>query len=327
MIQKSPIKRIADFDALRSIAILYIVGFWHLCNYSEALSYYNNNRATLLLTLCIIGLFAFVSGYLLSKKYSLNNKSTILGFYIGRFLRVYPLFLIALTAFFLFSWVTPACYLKSIFLTNMFLDEPLRTLWFISMFFILYMITPLFLYNYSNKKTILLTFLLWAGFIAIHFKTSYIDLRLPQYLIPFSAGIITARSASLYNILKNKYVAGASFIFFLVVLSIYPLENELTQLIVIDVAVLASIPSFIFLGQYLIKILSPGLLWFVAYSSYCLYLFHRLTYSISIIVFQPTGFFPSIIYLGFIILPTTLILCFIIQRCYDVIFQGVKNKF
>jgi peptidoglycan/LPS O-acetylase OafA/YrhL len=189
------------------------------------------------------------------------------------------------------------------------------------------MITPLFLYNYSNKKTILLTFLLWAGFIAIHFKTSYIDLRLPQYLIPFSAGIITARSASLYNILKNKYVAGASFIFFLVVLSIYPLENELTQLIVIDVAVLASIPSFIFLGQYLIKILSPGLLWFVAYSSYCLYLFHRLTYSISIIVFQPTGFFPSIIYLGFIILPTTLILCFIIQRCYDVIFQWVKNKF
>ena len=258
MLQKSPIKRIADFDALRSIAILYIVGFWHLCNYSEALSYFNNTHATLLLTLCILGLFAFVSGYLLSTRYSLNSKSTILNFYIGRFLRVYPLFVIALTAFLLFSWVTPACYLKSIFLLNMLLDEPLRTLWFISMIFILYMITPLFLYHYSNKKTILLTFLLYVGFIAIHFKTSYIDLRLPQYLIPFSAGIITARSASLYTILKKKYVAGASFfIFFMVVLSIYPLENELTQLIVIDVAALASLPSFIFLAQNLIKILPP----------------------------------------------------------------------
>ena len=52
------------FDLMRIIAMLYIIAFWHLQDYTSKIKYVN--PATLLLTNCILGVFVFISGVILS---------------------------------------------------------------------------------------------------------------------------------------------------------------------------------------------------------------------------------------------------------------------
>ena len=182
MKKKAISHRNLDLDALRSFAILYIVGFWHLYAYVT--------RITLLLTYCMLGLFSFISGLLLATRYNLDTRGEIFEYYRRRFFRIYPLFFAALTGFLLMGIIGVSTYVKSALLTNMFIPEPLMTLWFVTMLGLLYAVAPVFLHNYSTMKTILLTFSLWMGLITVHHLTGHIDLRLPQYLAPFAVGII-----------------------------------------------------------------------------------------------------------------------------------------
>ena len=300
-----------EIDALRSFAILYIVGFWHLHPYYS--------RFTYLLTYCVLGLFLYISGLLLSTQYCHDTFGNIFHYYKRRFFRIYPLFFISLTFFLMMGIIDKDTFIKSAFLTNMLIPKPLMTLWFITLIGIFYLIAPLFLHNYSYWKTILLMCLCWAGLTIIHSLTGFIDLRLPMYLVPFVLGIITARSSAIVidGYKRSRYLQGLCCAIFLGALWQYSVGNEVTQLIVVDIAIVASIPLFISLSRLLTKWLPSQLLEFISYASFVMYLSHKILFALSGKLYHSPTFLVQVLYYGCFVLPATIVLSYFIQLAYD----------
>lgn len=303
-----------EFDALRSFAILYIVGFWHLYAYVT--------RATSLLTYCVLGLFTFISGLLLASRNEFDSFDRILAYYKRRFFRIYPLFFAALTIFYLMRIIGTDTYIKSIFLTNMLIPEPLMTLWFITLICLFYAIAPLYLYYYSTKKAILLTGILWIVLVIIHHTTGHIDLRLPRYLVPFAFGLIVARSAVLERTIKSKYFLVLCFINILVALYYFPSKDEILHLIIADLSIISSIPFFLSLGRFLARHVPFQILEIFSYASFVMYLSHKFLFALSGKLYHSPDLFVAALYYGFIVLPTTILFSYFVQLLYDKFIYG-----
>lgn len=317
--KKKPIShRNLDLDALRSFAILYIVGFWHLYGYVT--------RVTLLLTYCVLGLFSFISGLLLATRYSLDTRSEIFEYYKRRFFRIYPLFFAALTGFLFMGIIGVSTYVKSALLTNMFIPEPLMTLWFVTMLVSLYAVAPMFLYNYSAMKAVMLTCTLLVGLVTVHHLTGHIDLRLPQYLAPFAIGIIVGRSTTLESTIRSKYVQGLCVTFFGGALWCFPCKHEVVQLIIVDMAIISSIPVFLSFGRCLAKRLPSQVLEFISYASFVMYLLHRILFALSGKLYHSPNLPIAAIYYGCLVLPATIGLSYFVQRTYDKLIVGAAQQ-
>ena len=75
-------KKLKSLDYLRSFSMLYIVGYWHLFNYTDAFPQYSN-AVTYTMTLIVLGLFVLISGFLIGRREvkPTDNSSSIVGFY------------------------------------------------------------------------------------------------------------------------------------------------------------------------------------------------------------------------------------------------------
>lgn len=97
-------ERIYQLDGLRAIAVILVV-FYHLNIYTSAIPGYNlliENGGRL-----GVILFFILSGYLMSKFYVAKNVNEVKipsfrTFYISRFIRIMPLYIISTTVFYLF---------------------------------------------------------------------------------------------------------------------------------------------------------------------------------------------------------------------------------
>jgi fucose 4-O-acetylase-like acetyltransferase len=68
-------------DFLRGASVIYIVGFWHLLDYTKAIPVYRN-FITQRITYIILGSFVFISGYFIRSNKMTINKEAIFSFYI-----------------------------------------------------------------------------------------------------------------------------------------------------------------------------------------------------------------------------------------------------
>lgn len=285
------------------------MAFWHL--------YPLHNRFTSLFINCVLGLFIYISGYLAATQNRFENIGNVFKYYRNRFFRIYPLFFASLTIFLMMGVIGPDTYLKSAFMTNMFIREHLMTLWFITMLFILYAVAPFFLYNYSSHKTILLLSGFWISLVAIHFLTDYIDLRLPMYMIPFTLGIMMGRSLFVEQIVNSKYAPLACLAVFLSALWQFSQKRALFELIIIDVAILASIPIFLFFGRLLTVIVPTRLTLFVSYASFVMYLSHKILFTFFGKFYHSFSIHGQVLYYGCFVLPVMIVLSYLIQLFYD----------
>ena len=135
-------RRIISFDVARALCIIYIVGVWHLSDYTvygkEILGVYGS-----ILTKSALACFTFLSGFFLGKK-----DCKPYSFYVGRFKRFYPLFFIACLTAFIGGWFTDGRqFLFTVSgLSNFVLPYP-KTYWYMSMLLVFYMITPAILWK------------------------------------------------------------------------------------------------------------------------------------------------------------------------------------
>ena len=317
---------IAEVDFLRGIAILYIVAFWHLFEYSPSLSFHKI-PVTHLFTNCFLGLFVFISGFLLSLRYDINTFLSVKKFYIKRILRLYPMYLISLTIFWIAQKIELHTYVKSIFLVNTITNDRLLTLWFVSMIFLFYLLTPIFLWSYSKFKVITITILVFIGLIFINSETGYVDIRLPQYLIIFSFGIIVAREDTVKFIIVKKLATLFSLIFLFIFLSLVEINttNQLSLLFLKLFVILSFIPLLFTITNRIVHLFPLEIILKLSYSSFSMYLIHRFIFKLGVIAFQPETLFISCVYLLGILLPLTILLSYWYQRTYDWLLLKITN--
>ncbi len=317
-----------SLDLLRSAAIVYIIGFWHILEYSSALSFIRND-ITLLLTNCVLALFFHISGFLLAKKNLFSSVEDIKAFYAKRFLRIYPMFIITLAGFLALKMISTGAFFRAALLTNMFTGEPLTTLWFVNLILIFYMITPLFLYRPGIGWILLLAAGLFAILAFLYGSAGLTDPRFAMFLPAYASGLLAARSNAVYRVMRPT------------VWGIVPLAVALTACSILFVSTVAeqgrffitimvyliAIPIFRFSGSVLASFAARKFIRFICSGSYAAYLIHRITFSVFVRIYQPEGIAGSILYLAGICLTATFGAAYLFQKTYDSIISMIKRRF
>ena len=201
-------ERILEIDLLRTISIMIVVLMIHIPNNYAYNFYIELDRYTgfLLHTLGIdvaLGSFAFLSGfglYIQKSNREINSSEKLLTFFKKRFLRIYPLYWIALVLFFFFFdfyWGMNVIYLIAHFVGLQMIfaplfSPPIWTLWFIGIIVIYYLIFILLSYLGSIKRIIPASLVILAFFLFLHFNYNLVEYRLFVYYPTFIIGIIIA---------------------------------------------------------------------------------------------------------------------------------------
>jgi peptidoglycan/LPS O-acetylase OafA/YrhL len=284
-------------DLLRGAAILYITCFWHLDDYTPALHF--NNPVTQLLTICVLGLFVFLSGMLLSGRYRIRHPKDVWSFYRRRLRRIYPMYVLAALGFLLAGITTLQTALKGLIFLNILTGSSPGTLWFMEMICLFYLVAPLLLYSYKPGRALVLGLILSAAVLLISRVTDgTVDLRLAQYLPLFVAGICTGEHVDRGRLLKSKVSLACSL------LALPPLYwmslhvvGEVAAVGVNQLSMLLALPLFFVCADWLARILPSRPISVISYCSFGAYLTHRLLYKAAVAIYQPESWWTSLAYL------------------------------
>jgi len=211
--------RIIVLDGVKAAAILLII-FIHLYNYLMHHPFTGHHDLIALLSFLALAGFTFVSGYTIyANNTVIRTQEDITRFYRKRVLRVYPLYLAALAAFFVCFQVLrldpplelpPAEWAINVLCLQVLLApafaDPVFTLWFVGFIMVLYLLYPVIVApERSARGIILISGGIFALLAVLHFLLNIVDLRLLQYYVFFIAGIVAARSGIRFSRFETRF--------------------------------------------------------------------------------------------------------------------------
>jgi peptidoglycan/LPS O-acetylase OafA/YrhL len=334
--------RLYHLDILRMLAILCII-VRHLPSHGFLLFLDNIKEYFALVGL---GLFFFMSGYLLNYNYkSLNSWYSKVNFYKKRVIRIYPLYWIFLFVY-VFLYVFIAKDASHITLTvtdliiyiiglHMFFSNyiPLIPfLWFIGVIIIFYLLYPFLIRsstNFANNRSILFnSILIFIIFILLRLTFNVIDDLFFMYYFIFIGGILSTKYE---NMKIRKYILPS---FFLILITsqlsnptvknnfiLYTVFSDVFMLSSIIILWSLSIKYSDIIQKFLKKIPSN-----ISFAGYSIYLLHP----IALMFFY---YFLNFIHLNYILLRDLFIVFFglpvILIIGYNIsLFENlVKNSF
>lgn len=309
--------RSVGIDLIKGLSMLYIVGYWHLFNYTDAFPRYYN-PLTARVTVVVLALFTLVSGYLLGRKNVALKVSQILEFYKARLIRIYPPFAISLACFFLIGLVPAKVLLPSLALFAMFEGPPPSTLWFVTMIVCFYLAAP-FLIHARHRGAWAFTFLSTAIlllFALAHWFSGASDIRMAMYFPSFALGIyiadknISELRRGLPLLLALTAVSGL-----LGRLEPQSLESSYYSA---PLAICGSFAAFLLAAPIKFKRGAlTSILTQLSFASYFMYLTHRVIYHYLHEWFQPEIHLLQPIYLAGIGIPSIVIASWLLQRQYE----------
>lgn len=345
-------ERRSEFDIMRSFAIFIII-FHHLPAY--CFNYYDLNNFGISVDLSFVndlnryfalGIFIYISGYLLQlSRYDLSSARATLLFLYRRFLRIMPLYYLALIFFVIYLVGKP---ISTISLVDHLLGlqliistpslEPVQTLWFVGLIVSYYLVfIALNKYGTNVKRAIIIAALIPILALLAKVFVGIIDKRLFIYYAVFLFGMYMSLNSSL---LTKKIVLGAATVLFvastfLYASYIFPVLNNndvtpklfsvfsLSAFVLLNIIML----SFVVLVHYTctkIK-LSLRIVFLVSYASYCIYLFHRPIWAIMLNIHEPRDDGIRGIYLSLVGVPIIVFASYYMQKWYDMALARIRR--
>lgn len=304
------IKKSAAIDILRASSVLYIVGFWHLLNYTSAFPGYAN-AVTYRITVVILGLFVFLSGYLLASKEMPASLSGVAAFYRNRLLRIWPLYALALLAFVAYGIASVKTALLASVGVGMIYGGPPLTLWFVTSLLVFYLVAPALILS-ARTPIVFLGITVTLFLLARHYQ---IDARLALYFPSFVLGVLVARNRQAVDRIPLALIAIASVIA-LAISASSGFPEKATE----SIGIAAIVPLFCLrLGERLYTAPeAPKLLRAISYAGFAMYLFHRPIYA-TLVTLQPNNPELQMLYLVGVCLPVVTVASYAIQSGYDAI--------
>jgi peptidoglycan/LPS O-acetylase OafA/YrhL len=314
--------RIAYIDTLRAASILYIVGFWHLMNYTKAFTGYHN-PVTTCVTVIVLGLFVFLSGYLLAMGKTDLEKNGIGRFYLRRVLRIHPLFIASLALWTILRLENPLTMAKTALLITPIHGPQPPTLWFIACLLIYYLSAPL-LIRASGKpiQFAICATLLFCALLLAATSTGKGDVRLAIYFPAFATGILACGRLEFLKKHQWLLLAGSLLVLACTLLAKKSPESQLWSIPLTCAAPLVILLAAerLPLADKVAPCLAP-----IAYASYAMYLLHRPIYSFTQRLYPPAHEPMQVLYLVFIGLPLVIALSWTVQKVYDKIFERLST--
>ncbi len=320
-ISARPAPRELGIDLLRALCILYVVGYWHLIPYTSALPGYANS-VTEGFKYAALATFVFCSGWLLARQSIQLRFNELWSFYQKRLLRIYPLYALTLILFGLFGIATVSQVVNGLLLTSMLNPPAMPTLWFITMIMLFYLIAPLLIHSAQQvMKTLLISAAIALLIISYHFVINPIDWRLLLYFPVFVLGILYRQHPMIAEWLRQKPAAllGAGLLAAWG-LSLVGYEPSLVGVLFRWPLVITSALILFLIADPIARHFHAPTITFLAYSSFGLYLCHRLIFKGVIAVYYPDNGWAQVGYLLAVALPLSVFIGYIGQRRYDALF-------
>jgi len=333
---KNKRQRFVFIDYIKVFSMLYIVSFWHLVGYTD-LAQSHKAPITLGATMIVLGLFVFTSGFLIGK--SAARSASAVEFYVKRLLRIYPLYAIAVVLFFLYDINGPNTSLKSLLLIAMFFNQAPQTLWFITTIMVFYFVTPLLSKQALAPKRYLLTSALLIGITVLWsalFRT--VDARLLIYFPCYLLGLYLSINETMSRLFTYRVPA--------VLLALWTLSHVVLSRVVLSAEVgldtdfwsvvsVLKTALFVLSFVYLIFVIcyknraafvQVGIISFLSYGSYAMYLFHRPVYISLKSAYFPASGALQLLYLMFIGGAVLAIGAWIVQQMYSRVHGGIERR-
>ena len=324
--------RLIYLDVARSIAVLWIVGYWHLRVYcgKDYTNQYLSFSGDDWITTVVLGLFMFISGFLISKYTFDHFRKDCISFYKKRLTRFYLLYAISIILLYIMGYNSifgRFCIVTSLTMSSTYLLPQPRTLWFFSMIASFYIFTPFILKNYPKST--------FYSFFIIYLASTFLMLLLPKGIDPrffwcfplYWGGLCIGRNNHILNFLTTKSIIGVvSFIITFIQIIIKILYTN--QFIFLEYITL---PFGILFILYLSRCLSHSFIRkitsFIAYCSMSAYLFHREIYIILIDLYNNWGLNYPYWFSAVTLLPTCFIICYFTQLAYDKCISSFSSFF
>ena len=180
-------------DLLRAICMVWIVCIWHIRDYLPGIFFSKAHMDAIGegITMVVLMIFTLISGFLMSK-YSFGSINDVLNFYKKRFIRFYPLYMVAVSCFYLFDFYTFRTTIKCLLGVALFNNSAPFTLWYMCMLMVFYALTPILNWKFCSVRSniivavvlLLILFVLWLSDIS-HFN---LVLYAPAYIIGLFLG-------------------------------------------------------------------------------------------------------------------------------------------
>lgn len=309
-----PMRKV-PIDVMRAVSMLYIVGFWHLLDYTKV-DRWHHNPVTYRLTVGALSLFVLISGFLAGRKDGGLARGEIWRFYKTRFWRIYLPFVIASGLFLAAGMGDTFTLVKGVALVAMLLAPPPFTLWFVSMIALFYLMAPLLIRLRGNEVAYIgLCTAIIGAMILYQAETGRIDMRLVLYFPCFAAGVFLAGGSlpsSTPSLIGLPLLAALSLVPTLARPS-YALEGDPWAA---PWALFGSIAVFVFVMRAGRNLKPPAILMQISEASFFMYLLHRPLYFWMQIVRFPSTEKEQILYLLFVCLPIIVIVAWLCQRAY-----------
>lgn len=302
--------RLIYIDIARLVAMLWVVGWWHLIQYTSAdytrYSFVGDEYVTVLM----LSVFFFISGWMIGRK-DFSSKAQIISFYKTRFLRFYILFAIAVFVYPIFGLNRSVTLLfTTLSATSSYILPQPTTLWFLSMLASFYILTPYVKKSFYVGGGILLIIILLNELL-----TAGVDQRLFIYFPVYVSGLYLSDKNIVERVINSK-VIGLLVLFMSIVLYI----GTKYFVWLIFPFVFSGILALLFISRLLENFVNERIIAPVIYSSLCAYLFHRPIYSGLRHIFGDVSIYTCLL----LYLPICLVVSFYIQHLYDLILGKCK---
>ena len=338
-----------EFDIMRAVAILIIL-FHHLPDHS--INFYNLNsfginydlsNLNILNRYFGLGTFVFISAFVLTKTNSgLETGKEIKKFFLKRYIRVIPLYVIALLIFLKIfaNYIAPMnsfSFLAHIFgLQILFASkycEPVFTLWFVGLIIPYYFVFVV-LERYGKQIRSLLSWSVIITLICIMsiYFFGVIDKNFVLYFGIFIAAVICAR----YNILNKirNYHMGIVLLTFLLtiytyIFIIYPKISVqgakpglfssigLAAFFLTNILMLSTAIILYKFSRCIVGTICHPLLKLISFSSYSIFLFHRPLWWLMGHIYTPKENISKFSYVTLLGIPLIITCSYYIQKGYN----------
>ncbi len=288
-------RRVASVDCARALSMLYIIGIHHMQSFvrpGTVIDALANHAAP---ALCA---FTAISALFIGRK-RFEKPGDIISFYKSRLVRAYPLFLLGCLSLFVVSLAVGKYFsgVRQLLLTLtglvMILGPTPKTMWYMSMLLLFWLLTPLFCWKRRRGAgDMLLRFiglvLLLAAFRGAALLGARVDSRLYGYAAVYFGTLILADKLKVDDALRVASPVIAAAVIALLSLSpargwlpAYPREVALG---------VAGAVLILTAGKLCARVrpLSTALAW-ISYGSMAAYLFHRQWLGLCYYLLGPFG--------------------------------------
>lgn len=308
------------FDVVRVVCMTYLVAYFHLYGYvypqgGDAVS----QPVRMAMAHACLGLFTFVSGYLLGRKYSFGQQGNagLWTFYKKRILRVFPLFVVASLALWLIGFNGGRATLNGLLCISPFVDPKPGTMYYIPLILWCYLVTPLIARRGLGWRVgaSLSVFLL---LLVARFLFPSIDSRFVFNVFFYLVGLVSASCFDWsFRQPWGSVVKTVAVLAFGLLVAVAVRRSLLSGYAAQMLAGALGVFVVLFVCEGISRLGGRRLVSMVSYASMACYLFHRFFYWAAENVWNPAD--PSVkwLYMAGIVFPVILLLSYAIQKLYD----------